>query len=242
MATIASRVSATRTFRIYAPLGGLALAIALAGFWPSYFGRLFAGSAEALPIIHLHAAVFTGWLLLVIAQAVFAATGRTALHVQVGKVGMLYGAVLIVVAVITAFTMFGVRVEAGRVEEAQRELFVPLTDMIVFAPFLAAAWIYRRKPEIHKRLIVVLTTILLIAAVHRMKYFGGPPPPAPILLLVWLSPIYIAMAHDFVKRREIHPAYVLGIGAIMYLKFGRWPLYRSDAWRDLAAWFTTFYT
>ena len=57
----------------------------------------------------------------------------------------------------------------------------PLRDMIVFAPFLAAGWIYRRRPEIHKRIMLVATTILLVAAVSRMRFWGLPPPEALIL-------------------------------------------------------------
>ena len=155
---------------------------------------------------------------------------------------MIYGVFLIFVAVATAFVMFGNRIETAQIQEAQNKLFVPLTDMMVFAPFLAAAWWYRRRPEIHKRLIVVATTILLIAAVHRMTFILGPPPIAPAkILLVWLAPIYVAMIYDFVKSRTVHPVYLIGMLAVVYLKFGRIPLFNSEAWKDFAAWVTTFY-
>lgn len=112
--------------------------------------------------------------------------------------------------------------------------------MLVFAPFLAAAWFYRRKPEIHKRLIIVASTILLIAAVHRMTFLGGPPPPVPQLLLVWLAPICLGMGYDLVKRRTVHPVYLLGVAAVVYLKFLRKPLCNSEAWKDFVGWVTTF--
>ena len=55
----------------------LAIAIAAVGFWPTYFGPLVAGTAEKTPIIHLHAAVYVGWLALFLTQAALAATGRS---------------------------------------------------------------------------------------------------------------------------------------------------------------------
>jgi hypothetical protein len=245
MASAVAEPAATqqrRRWRIYAPVGVLAILIAIAGFWPTYFGPMASGTLEAQPIIHLHAAVFTGWLVLVVAQAWLAATRRIALHVRVGSFGMLYGAGLVLVGVATAFVLFAQRIEAGEVEVAQNKLFAPLTDLMVFTPFLAAAWVYRRKPEVHKRLIVVATTILLIAAVHRLTLLGERPAPPVRILLVWLAPIYLAMTYDWIKSRRVHPVYLLGVAAVIYLKFFRVPLFKSELWRDSAAWFTTWFT
>jgi hypothetical protein len=61
---------------VYVPATLVATLIALVGFWPTYFGPLLAGTADGVPIIHVHAAVYSGWLMLVIAQGVLAATGR----------------------------------------------------------------------------------------------------------------------------------------------------------------------
>jgi hypothetical protein len=58
---------------------------------------------------------------------------------------------------------------------------------------------------------------------------------------VWLAPIYVAMIHDFFRSRIVHPVYLIGILAVIYLKFGRIPLTKSEAWRDFAAWVTKFY-
>lgn len=100
--------------RIYVPIGFLCLLIAIAGFWPTYFGPLLAGTPHALPIIHLHAIVFTGWVILVIAQAWLAATRRIALHMKVGKFGMAWGLVVILVGWATAFSRFGDRIHRGQ--------------------------------------------------------------------------------------------------------------------------------
>jgi hypothetical protein len=227
--------------RVYLPVGVIALTIAIAGFWPTYFGPLLSGTVQALPIIHIHAAVFVAWLLLVITQAALAATGRMALHIRIGEVGLYFGLGVIAVGIITAFALFAARIEAGHVQEAQDRLFVPLTDLMVFAPFFAAAWLCKRRPEIHKRLIIVATTILLIAAVHRMTFLGPRPVAAPTLLAVWLAPIYLGMTADLIKRRIVHPVYLAGIAAILYLKFLRVPLFQSDAWKGFAEWLTTFY-
>lgn len=244
MATVMTQpaISRARTvMRIYVPVGFVCCLIALLGFWPTYFGPLLRGIPHPLPIIHVHAAVFMAWVLLVIAQAWLAASGRVATHMKVGKFGMAWGLVVILVGWATAFSLFGDRVQAGTLLEAERRLFAPLTDMVVFAPILAAAWIYRRKPEIHKRLIVVGTTVLLIAAVHRMVFLGGRPPPLPQLLAVWLAPILLGMIYDFIKRRSVHPVYLIGIGAVLLMKFGRSWIRDTESWSNFSNWLATFY-
>lgn len=227
--------------RVYLPIAAIALAIAISGFWPTYFGPLLAGSLQAIPMIHVHAAVFVGWLVLVGLQAWLAATGRIRLHRQVGEYGMYCGLLVIVVAIATAFVVFDQRIDAGKVEEAQNRLFVPLTDIMVFVPFFAAAWIWKNRPELHKRLIIVATTVLLIAAVHRITFLGPRPRPPALLLAIWLAPIYIAMAYDWLRTRKVHPVYVLGIAAVLFLKFGRLGMARSETWRDIARYFTSLY-
>lgn len=234
--------SASRPRRLYTALGIVALIIAVMGFWPTYFGPLLAGTLHTVPLIHLHATVFVGWLLLVIAQATLAARGHRALHIKVGRFGFVYGAFVVLIGLATAFDQFAMRIAAGEVQQAQDRLFVPLTDMVVFAPILAAAWLYRHQPQVHKRLIVVATTILLIAAVHRMTFVLGERPIPPYrILLVWLSPIYVGMIYDWVKLRTIHPVYLIGIAAIVYLKFFRMPLFESAVWKNFSRWLVEFY-
>ena len=59
--------------------------LAVVGFWPTYFGRLVAGTVPVPSVIHLHAAVLVTWLLLFWRQVGFAASGRIRLHIRLGS-------------------------------------------------------------------------------------------------------------------------------------------------------------
>ena len=166
-----------------------------------------------------------------------------ALHMKVGKLVFAYGVLVAVVGIVATLAVFEMNLAVGDTAKARSKLFIGVTDMLTFLPFLAAAWIYRRKPEVHKRLIIVATTILLIAPAHRMSWFlGGPPPPVVPVLLIWMAPIYIGMIYDFVTRRIVHPVYLVGIVAIVYMKFWRIAIFRSDTWNAFADWVTRIYT
>ena len=59
---------------------GLALAIAItvfAGFAPTYYLRTYYTSTPLAGLVHLHGVVFTGWVLLFLAQSTLVAAGRT---------------------------------------------------------------------------------------------------------------------------------------------------------------------
>jgi hypothetical protein len=225
--------------RLYVGLAILATAIAFVGFWPAYFGPLLAGTVDKTLIVHIHAAVYVGWLAIFITQAVLAATGRVAAHVKLGRFAIGYGVLLIVVGLVTAFARFAIRVRAGEATAAQTQLLGPLLDMLMFAPLFAAAIYYRRTPDVHKRLMIVATTSLLIAAVSRMPFLAEPR--ILTLHLLWAAPIFLAMAHDFWRQRKVHPVYVLGL--VVLLLAGpllRTPARQSQLWHDMSLWLVTW--
>ena len=242
MSTTAAAIPRTAARRPYVGLAVLAALIAFIGFWPTYFGPLIAGAVDKTAIIHVHAAVYVGWLALFLTQAVLAATGRVASHIKLGRFAIGYGVVVIAVGLITAFARFAVRVRAGEATAAQAQLLGPLLDMLVFAPLFAAAVYYRRTPELHKRLMIVATTSLLIAAVTRMPVLGSPPNRV-LLHLIWMAPILLAMAHDFWRQRKVHPIYVLGL-VILALEgpLVRAPARQSQLWMDASRWLVAWVT
>lgn len=111
--------------------------------------------------------------------------------------------------------------------------------MTTTLPLLAAGWIYRRRPEIHKRIMLVATNVLLIAAVGRMGFLGRPVP-TPLFLLVWPLPMYIAMVYDYATRRLIHPVYVIGFAAMAAMRLVV-PLRDGERWLAFTAWLATLY-
>ena len=131
----ALRLPVSAMHRVAIGVGLLVPVIAVAGFWRTYFGPLLAGTVDKPSIIHFHAAVYSGWVVLFVAQVFFASTGQIARHRKWGRLGIYYGFAIISVGLLTAFTLFAQRVQAGNIDEARRALLAPLTDMIVFPGF-----------------------------------------------------------------------------------------------------------
>jgi hypothetical protein len=235
------RFQGTRSIgsRLFLPATILIIVIALIGFWPTYFGLALKGRVHVPPLIHLHAVIYVTWLALFATQVTLAATNRVKLHMQLGRWIMAYGVVVVIAGLMATAQGFGTRFATEDVFRAQRWLFGVLKDLVFFAPFLIAGWIYRRKPEIHKRLMIVATTILVLPAVSRMSFLGTP---VPIwkFMLIWPLPIYLLMIHDFYRKRLIHPVYLIGIASMMTMRLIL-PLGSSHAWQTTAGWITALY-
>jgi hypothetical protein len=229
MNTALSRARPTR-FSVYLPLAAIAAVIAVAGFWRSYFGPLLEGRVKSDLPLHLHAIVMMGWIGLVGLQAWLAASGRTALHVRVGRFGMAYGVFLIATALGFALLTLMRRIEVVGVDGVKGGFLAPLSDMVVFGIFLAGAWIMRKRSDFHRRFILLATTTILIAAVGRGTGGTGSVALRDVLpfLALWLSPLWIAMAWDWFKHRTVHAAYVLGALLLIALRYRQ--LIRETDW------------
>ncbi len=214
------------TRRFYVGITLILIAMVIRGFWPSYFGPLLSGGVTRPWIIHVHGAVFSGWMVLLLAQVSLIATGRVQLHRRLGNFGMVYGALVLGIGLVVSFAAPALHVRAGEwtVDRAAGFLLLPLVDMVLFAGFFGAAIAYRRRPEIHKRLILAATVALAFAAVARMA-FESP----VVFLLVWLSPLVAAMAFDVFTRRRVHPVHFISV-AVMAGAFVRIFFVESEGW------------
>jgi hypothetical protein len=229
--TISTTLPATRTSALqrrpfYIGASLLMVLIAVAGFWPTYFGPLVKGTIAQPLLIHIHATVFTGWLVLFLTQAVLAATKQVAWHLRLGTIGIGYGALLVVVGLITG-VLRSARLPLGG--QAEDLLFAATADMIVFSGFFAAAIVYRRKPQVHKRLMIVAANMLLIAAVARMTFIPPPPAGLPLFVAIWSLPLISAMAYDWWDQRRLHAVYVIGLGAFV-VRILAIAIVNTDAW------------
>lgn len=227
--------------RLYLGLGVVAVPLVLAGFWP-YFSRLLAGSPPAVPaIIHFHAAVFSGWLALLLVQVALVLRGRVQHHRRLGRFGMAYGLLILLMGTAVSFVAPARHVANGEwtVDQAAGFMILPFGDMLLFALFFGGAMACRRRPQIHKRMIVLTTIALLFPAVARLAEPAG----AAAILVIWLLPLLIVMVNDVRTTRRVHVVYMAG-GAILLIAFARVLLMESPIWlrlgrRMLAAFMTT---
>jgi len=201
------------------------MAIVLAGFWP-YFSALPSGP-KAHWIIHVHAAVFSGWMLLYLAQVWLVYRRRVRAHQALGRFGIYYGILVLLFGVFVTFAAPVLNVQEGRstLDEAAGFLVLPIGDMLLFGGFFAAGIAWRRQRDVHKRLMLLATVALLFAPAARFAGAGG----VPAILLLWLTPVALAIVHDVVTVRRVDRIYIVGL-AVFLVAVTRVGLMESEYW------------
>jgi hypothetical protein len=218
---------------------GLALAIAVtvfAGFAPTYYLRPWFQSTPLGGLVHLHGVVFSAWVLLYAVQSTLIAAGRTALHRRLGVAGAVLAALL--VAVGTATAIAGAARAAGPPGVPPLVfLAVPFFDMVVFTALAATGLWYRRRADVHKRLLTLATIALLAAPIARLP-FGARMVGIPGVFA--LSDLFIVacIAYDLATLRRVHPATVWGGLAIVISQPLRLAISGTGVWLGFARWLT----
>ena len=240
--------SATRPAGAYDRIfySGMAVAMAitvLAGFSATYYFKLFGAGAMTTisgkpftPLVHLHGALFTCWVLFFIGQTSLVASGRVAVHRRTGIVGVVLAAAMVVAGVSVAI-MSAARGSAPPGVDPLSFLAVPMFDMILFSTFVTAAVVKRRDKESHKRLMLLAYVSLLAAPVARLP---GVLPLGPFGFFGLAFAFIVAgVVYDWISRGRVHRVYLWG-GALLVVSVpARLLISATPAWKAFATFLTS---
>lgn len=217
---------------------GLSLAIwggILTGFVPEIATEGF----DFPWIVHLHAVVFMGWLVLLTVQCLLIGTDRRDLHRQLGIGGAILAAVMLVVGPETALM-------TDRIKHAQDGGPIPfiaiqMADMISFAVLTGAGLLLRRRAQLHKTLLLLATISLSVAGFARgfgnlvAPLFPGGPIQFYAHIYSGTDLLILALGcYQILYRRTWNPAYLLGSALIVALHLTAVTLYFWPAWKEIS--------
>lgn len=193
---------------------GMALAAALTlflGFARSYFLR--GAELPALtPLYHVHGALFSAWIALLVAQTSLVAAGRTDIHRTLGIAGAVLAAVVFIVGVTVSIETL--RRQGGSLGRDPRVFIsIPLGDIIVFGVLVTAAIVQRWRSKSHKRLMLLATISILTAAIARFLAAG------PVGVFLGTDAFVLALVvYDLISRGRLHPATLWGGAMVVGFK------------------------
>ena len=211
---------------IYVFMAAWFIVIVLVGFIPDAMMKVAMVKAGARPpfpaVMHVHAVLMGSFLLLLLAQTWLMATGRRALHMQLGVLGMVLAAALVVVGFILAPTMYyqvwgGANFGPPPVRQALAPVLPMLENILLlqiaagfmFALFITIALRARgRDAGLHKRMVILAIAVPLAAAIDRMDWLPSTMPANPLAtdfyILLAISPLFV---WDVIRNRRVHEAY-----------------------------------
>jgi len=181
-------------------ISGLLLAGLLVGFAKTFFLRSQFDVPPMPPYLYVHGIVLTTWFVLVLVQTCLVAAGRTALHRSLGFVAIVVGFLIVP---ISAFVVVNAarRTHGAITPRLRLEVVGDLLSLVWFAGFVAAGFVFRRRPQVHKRLMIASCFTIYGPVFVRFNAVYGLPIPAPVvapLALVTLG------AYDLIVTRRLH--------------------------------------
>jgi hypothetical protein len=193
-------------------------------------------------IIHVHAVVFTGWMVLLTAQILLVLGDRVAVHRRLGWVTAGWACVM---AVLGPWASLAAKGPVPTGPGSPQFLSIQLGGIAAFIVFVAWGITLRKNPAAHKRIMILATVALISAGYARVTQWFLPEPQS---MLAWFALNYYGdvlilalMAGWDLWRGRLMKQFALGAAGLLALECLNVFLYQWGPWKTfttglVAAW------
>jgi hypothetical protein len=188
-------------------------------FWTfarTFYLKAFFGTPRLSVLLHIHGAVMTGWVVLLVAQTSLIAGHRVQWHRRLGVFGAVWALLVVLFGSITTLHA-AAREVRGHTDFAASQIAITSLDllqMLFFAGFVTIAIWQRHRPHYHKRLMLLTIACMLPDALARLpvKFMtGATEAELNLRIMVGLDMfILICVGLDTIWHRRLHPAFAWG--------------------------------
>jgi len=201
----AKRVPGTAGRYFYFGMSLLIAAVVIYGFGHTVDQNLIHAKPARPGLLWLHGLLFSAWVGFFILQSALVRTRNVPLHRVLGWVGAGLAASMTVVGLWTSIVMG--RFDVSILQEKYRAQFllIPFWDIACFTTvfWMAVAW--RKKPELHRRMMLIATCALTAAAWGRVPV----PPAVGMFFYVGVDAlILLGVVRDLIVMRRVHRVYL----------------------------------
>ena len=224
----------------YTTMAFAILIVIFVGFSRTFYLRPYYFPERLIPLLIVHGTIFSSWIILFVTQTSLVAAKNTRLHMKLGIASLVIAPLMLLVGTYTAL----VRAKGpSPLPDVNPLAFltIPLGDMLIFGILFGTAYYYRKKLDIHKRLMLLASIALLPAGVARWPInfiaTGGP------LVFYGLADLFIlpCLIFDIVTRGKPHRATVIGGLLIIVSHPLRLIIGGTHAWLVFATWATHWF-
>jgi hypothetical protein len=176
-----------------------------------------------------HGLALTSWYVLLLVQAALIRRGKTSLHRKLGVAGVVSALAVVTSGFIVLTQAVSRRVVDGvlppveLIENAFRPIALYQTfNLTFFLACVGAAVYFRRKPDIHKRLMIIASVLILGAALSTDRSFGAAVQNSLPFLDIGATTIQVLvgsmLVFDLVDRRRLFAVSIFGAVLILVVQ------------------------
>lgn len=222
--------------RLYLGASLIFFALVFWTFARTFYLKPFFGTPPLSALLHIHGAVMSGWVVLLVVQTSLIAAHRVQWHRRLGVFGAVWAALVVSLGSITTLHA-AAREVRGHTDFAASQVVITSLDllqMLFFAGFVGVAIWQRHRPDYHKRLMILTIACMLPDALARLPVsFMSQATEADLNLRIMLGLdafILICVGLDTLWHRRLHPAF--GWGALLFVGAFHLALYftKTPAW------------
>jgi hypothetical protein len=211
----------------YLAMSLVAAAVVVAGFGRTVDRGLLHAAPPRPGLLWFHAAAFSSWVIFYILQSLLVRTRNVKVHRSLGWFGAALGTAMIVLGTATGIVMAQFETHTLHESGANAFLIVPLFDMVAFAVYFGLGVLWRKKPELHRRLMFIATCGLLVAALARIPLIGEHFPAYYAVDML----IVLGMLRDLLVTRRVHKVYLVSLPILIACHvFVVYTLANASAW------------
>ena len=214
------------------PAAIVVCAVVVAGFWRSYFSKMFSAQSEPLTgLVHLHGALMTAWIALFIGQVTLVAMGRTDIHRRLGTLGFTLLPLILVVWV--PMTVTATRLGGNHMPGPALPGLAKVIGLFVeFLTLASLGLFFRTRSDIHKRLMLLAACAAMEAGLSRLP-LDMLDSSVKIHLANDLLPLTIIVIDTF-RHRRLHPAFLWGGAFLVSVQMLSAWVSGTEAWLHIA--------
>lgn len=213
-------------------------ALVFAGFTRSYYLRSLFGLPPLSAFLHIHGLVMTAWVGLLCTQVGLVAARKVEWHRRLGIAGMVFAALVVVLGSMATLRAAAREVSNHSAEASMRivVLGLELTQILLFAGLVTAAFLMRRRSDYHKRFMLLAMLAMLPNPLSRLPIVFD----SNIAILLMFDALVIAaVAWDTLRRRRLHPAFGWGGALLIGVLHIAYVVAYSAPWHQFATWLVT---
>lgn len=214
----------------------LILATVFVGFARTYYlAGIFRAHLPAL-IIHIHGAVFSSWILLLITQTALVSVHRVDVHRKLGLYGFLLACLMVALGILAATNALSRNfAPPGSGFDPRTFYAIPIGGMVMFASLIYFAYRLRNDPAAHKRLILIATFTMLDAPAGRPPFAAITAHPLMDNIFGWLF-LLMLLVYDRWSIGKLHRASIWGGLFLVIAGELRVPIGMTAPWLAFVGW------
>jgi FtsH-binding integral membrane protein len=205
------------------------------GFAHSYYLAPVFHAPPLTPILHIHGAVFSLWMVVLLTQTALVSASRVDLHRKLGMAGFVLACLMVVLGVLATADSVGKGSYLPHPPDNLAFTVVPITAIFTFAVLIALAYRTRRDSAMHKRLVVLAMTGPIVAAIARWPYAWLYRNVERATLISFIFIVALVL-YDLWSTHKIHRATLWGSLFMIAIEETRGMIGVTEQWHVFARW------